>query len=145
MRYILILLFSSSVLFSQERFIKGYVYFEEDFIPIPEVMIFDNNNRLITETNSEGYFTFKLDDSNKVFFTAYPGFQKETVNIIDNSDVTYIFLMSDQNIDFVSLKKAKRMINRDRRKFLKKIYPEAIRRGIIHKNTLFNKQNIVIK
>lgn len=71
--------------------------------------------------------------------------QKETVNIIDNSDVTYIFLMSDQNIDFVSLKKAKRMINRDRRKFLKKIYPEAIRRGIIPKNTLFNKQNIVIE
>jgi len=67
MRYILILLFSSSVLFSQERFLKGYVYFEEDFIPIPEVMIFDNNNRLITETNSEGYFAFKLDDSNKIF------------------------------------------------------------------------------
>jgi len=49
------------------------------------------------------------------------------------------------SIDFVSLKKAKRMINRDRRKFLKKIYPEAIRRAIIPKNTLFNKQNIVIE
>jgi len=145
MRYLLILLFSSSVLFSQERFIKGYVYFEEDFIPIPEVMIFDNNNRLITETNSEGYFTFKLDDSNEMFFTAYPGFQKEIINISKSSDIAYIFLMNDQNIDFVSLKKAKRMINRDRRKFLKKIYPEAIRRGIIPKNTLFNKQNIVIK
>lgn len=145
MRYLLILLLNSSLLFSQQRFIKGYVYFDEDLIPIPEVMIFDNNNRLITETNSEGYFTFKLDDSNKVFFTDYPGLQKETVNIIDNSDVTYIFLMSDQNIDFVSLKKARRMINRDRRKFLKKIYPEAIRRGIIPKNTLFNKQNIVIE
>ncbi len=145
MKYFLILLLSSSLLFSQERFIKGYIYHEDGFIPIPEVMIFDNKNRLITETNSEGYFTFKLDDSNKVFFTDYPGLQRETVNIIENADVTYIFLMSDQNIDFVSLKKAKRMINRDRRKFLKKIYPEAIRTGLIPKNTLFNKQNIVIE
>jgi len=145
MRYLLILLFSSSVLFSQERFIKGYVYFEEDFIPIPEVMIFDNNNRLITETNSEGYFTFKLDDSNKVFFTDYPGLQKETVNIIDNSDVTYIFLMSDQNIDFVSLKKAKRIIKRERKRILKRIYKKAISKGIIKENSIYNKQNIVIE
>lgn len=145
MKYFLILLFSPSLLFSQERFIKGYVYFEEDFIPISQVMIFDNNNRLITETNSEGYFTFKLDDSNKVLFTDYPGFQKETINIIENSDVAYIFLITHPSIDFVSLKKAKRIINRDRRKFLKKIYPEAVRRGLIPRNTLFNKQNIVIE
>lgn len=143
MRYLLILLFSSSLLFSQERFIKGYIYHEEDFIPIPEVMIFDNNNRLITETNSEGYFTFKLDDSNECFFTAYPGFQKEIINISKSSDIAYIFLMNDQNIDFVSLKKAKRMINRDRKRVLKRIYKRAISKGIITENSIYNKQNIV--
>ena len=106
-------------------------------------MIFDNNNRLITETNSEGYFTFKLDDSNECFFTAYPGFQKEIINISKSSDIAYIFLMNDQNIDFVSLKKAKRMINRDRKRVLKRIYKRAMAKGIITENSIYNKQNIV--
>jgi len=145
MRYLLILLFSSSLLFSQERFIKGYVYFEEDFIPISEVEIFDSNDKLIQETDSNGYFNFKLTDENKTFFLKYLGLQLEEINVIKESDSVYVFMITYPSIDFVSLKKAKRMINRDRRKFLKKIYPEAIRRGIIPKNTLFNKQNIVIE
>ncbi len=91
MKYLLILVFSSSLLFSQERFIKGYI-----------------------------------------------GFQKETVNILESSDIAYIFLLNDENIDFVSLKKAKRIINRDIKRVLKRIYKKAIAKGIISKNSIYN-------
>ncbi|MDO5637819.1 MAG: hypothetical protein Q4G18_11300 [Myroides sp.] len=144
MKYLLILLFGSSLLFSQERDIKGYVFYEDEFIPIPEVMILNSNDKLIAETDINGCFTFKLDDFNKTFFTAYLGLQSETVHILETSDIVYIFLMNDQIIDFVSLKKAKRLINRDRKKMLKKIYKKAISKGIISKNSIYNKQNIII-
>src|SRR5690606_24913452 len=106
MKYLMILLFIPLIMFSQERYVKGYIYIEDEFIPIPTVEIMDTNNKLITETDTNGYFTFKLNDSNKTFFTQYPGLQKEEVNVIEESDLVYIFMITYPIIDFVSLKKA---------------------------------------
>ncbi|SRR5690606_188789 len=142
MKYFMILLFTPLMLLSQERDIKGYVYYEDEFIPISEVDIVNSNNKIITQTDTNGYFTFKLGNFNKTFFAQYPGLQIEEVNVIEESDLVYIFMITDPFIDFVSLKKTQRIIKRDRRKLLKKIYPEAIKRGMIPKNTLFSKQSL---
>jgi|GEM_PF-3107982 len=143
MKYLVVLLLSYFFSFSQERNIKGYVYFEDEFIPIQDVEIIDLNNKLITKTDSKGYFNFKLNDFNSTFYIKYPGLQEEIVEVIDDSDKTFIFMFTDPFIDFVSIKKAQRIIKRDKKRLLKKVYPEAIKRGIIPENTLYNKQKLI--
>jgi hypothetical protein len=140
MNFKILFLLVSFTLHSQTRVISGKVI-GQDLIELPAIKIFDESNELIGETDFNGNFKLEIKTPIKKILFSGIGYQTETLEIIDNCDYIQIIVLYDWIIDFVSLKKAERIIKRDRKKLLPKLYAEAFRKEIfdISKDCWVNK------
>jgi hypothetical protein len=124
---IVLLIFQSSI--GQERIITGKVV-GQDLTEFPGVIIMTSNLKAIDTTDFNGNFNFKFSKNTQKIMLVFPMTQLEEIEITKNCNRIEIILFEEWIYDFVSLKRAKRKKERDRKRILPKLYTKAYEKGI---------------
>ena len=128
---IFLIFFCFQISFGQERIISGKVL-DQNLLALPLVLI-SYNSKVIDTSDFNGNFKFKATSEMKKIAFSSLGFQTEEVNVPMNCEYIGIILLEVGTYDFVTLKKAKRKIERRRKKLLPKLYAEAYEKKLLDK------------
>ena len=124
---IAILLFNLSS--AQERIITGKVIGQE-LIEFPGVLVMTTDSKVLDTTDFNGKFSFKSSEEIKNLKFVFPMMQQEEIELTEGCDHLEVILPDEWIYDFVSLKRAARKKQRDRKRILPKLYAEAYEKGI---------------
>jgi hypothetical protein len=119
-----LILFSISFGYCQDRIIKGKVLFQ-GLDPYPGVLITSNDSTILDTTDFNGNFSFeKTNYISSIKFQSVMA-QEENIKIIDSCDVYNIILLNEWTYDYISMRRAKRKLARERKKLLPNLYVKA--------------------
>ncbi len=139
--FVLILLVSN-VLTAQNRSISGLVI-DESLLGMPQVLILSANNNLIGTTDRNGHFIINDTTETTLLKFRFIGMQEEVVELTPGCDNAQVILISDWIIDYVSLKRAERIIQRKRKKNIPKLLKQAMNQKIFDEDKMCSKQKII--
>ena len=115
--------------FGQERIITGKVI-GQDLSEFPGVVIMTSDLKAIDTTDFNGNFEFNYSTDIQKIKLIFPMTQEEEIEITENCNRIEIILLEEWIYDYVSLKRAERKKERDRKRTLPKLYAEAYEKGI---------------
>ena len=115
--------------FGQERIITGKVI-GQDLSEFPGVVIMTSDLKAIDTTDFNGNFEFNYSTDIQKIKLIFPMTQEEEIEITENCNRIEIILLEEWIYDYVSLKRAERKKERDRKRTLPELYAEAYEKGI---------------
>ena len=131
----ILLFLTFQIFFGQERIITGKVI-GQDLIEFPAVVIMTTEKEAIDTTDFNGNFEFKYSTNIKRIKLIFPMTQEEEIEITENCNRIEVILLDEWIYDYVSLKRAERKKQRDRKRILPELYIKAYENGIfINKNS----------
>lgn len=125
----IVILFAFQTTFGQERIITGKVI-GQDLTEFPGVVIMTSDLKVIDTTDFNGNFEFNYSENIQKIELIFPMTQKEEIELTVNCNRIEIILLEEWIYDYVSLKRAERKKQRDRKRILPKLYTKAYESGI---------------
>ncbi len=129
------LIFVIQLSFGQNRMIKGKVI-DQNLIEFPGVLIMSPESKVIDTTDFNGDFEFKYTNDIKTIKFVSILMQEEEIEITPNCNYIELILLDEWIYDYVSVKRANRKKERDRKRLLPKLYEEAYQKGIFKNKKL---------
>ncbi|MDF3078772.1 MAG: hypothetical protein K0S09_2661 [Sphingobacteriaceae bacterium] len=124
----IVLAFSISSLYSQNRILKGRVI-DDDLETLPYVSIIINDTVEVGKTDLDGFFQVEIPNSvNTVLFRSV-GIELASIKLSDYCDQVEVVLMLRGTYDFITLKKVDRL-RMKRFKKLPELHKEAFEKSI---------------
>lgn len=122
--------FTLLISFGQERVITGKII-GQDLTEFPGVIILNSDtNKVLDTTDFNGGFEFKHSENIKKIKLNFVMTQEEVIVLSENCNHIEKILLDEWTYDFVTLKRAERKRNRDRKRILPKLYARAYENGI---------------
>jgi len=124
----LVLSFSTSSLYSQNKTIKGRVI-DDNLETLPYVSIAINDTVEIGKTDLNGFFQIDIPISVKKLLFSTVGIDLASIELADKCNEVEVVMMLSGTYDFITLKKVDRLRMKTFKK-LPEIHKEAFKKGI---------------
>lgn len=124
----IVLCFSTSILYAQNKTIKGRVV-DDNLETLPYVSIVIDDTIKIGRTDLNGFFQIDIPISVKKISFKSVGLESATVTLVDKCDEVELVMMLSSTYDFITLKKADRLRMKKFKK-LPELHREAFEKGI---------------
>jgi hypothetical protein len=102
----------------------------QDLLPLPAIVIANENDDIIAQTDFEGHFEIVCPVKLSTLRLSNIGYQSEQFELKINCFNIEIILLENWIYDFISLKKADKKLKRDRKKIIRSLYNEAYEKKI---------------
>lgn len=141
-KYLFWVIFFGFFSVAQNKEIYGKVI-ASDLSGFPGIMIFSDKQENISTTDLNGNFIIENAVNLKLLKFVFLGMQEEIVELNESCEFIQIVMLEEPLIDFVTLKKVNRIIQRGRNKNIPEYLNEAIEKKIFDADKMCNRQKIV--
>jgi hypothetical protein len=116
------------VLLSEPSYEKGV---DSEFLLAPDAKIFSEDTFELGTSNKQGIFEIEVPENTSKIYVAWVAYDWETIELSDNCEQLEIVLIPAVIYDFVSLKRANKLNEKHRNKWLPELYQQAFEQGYI--------------
>ncbi|MEP2023086.1 MAG: hypothetical protein ABJH98_06075 [Reichenbachiella sp.] len=126
--------------FGQTKVLQGKVIISEpsyekdvdsEFFLAPGAMVFSEDTVELGTSNKDGFFEIEVPENTSKIFVSWVGYDWETIELSENCEQLEIVLIPAVIYDFVSLKRANKLNQKHREKWLPELYQQAFEQGYI--------------
>lgn len=127
-------------IFGQTKTLRGKVVLSEpsyekgvdsEFLLAPDAFVFSTDTTKLGATNKEGIFEIEVPVNTSRIFVSWVAYDWEQIDLSGNCDFIEIVLIPAVIYDFVSIKRANRLNEKHRKKWLPELYQQASEQGFI--------------
>ncbi|WP_370090441.1 hypothetical protein [Ekhidna sp.] len=116
------------IIISDPRYVKGV---DSEFLLAPEAIIYSADTIKLGTTNKRGIFEIEVPSSTSKIIVSWVGYDLEPIELSGTCDFIEVVLIPAVIYDFVSLKRANKLNQRHRKKWLPELYQQASEQGFI--------------
>ena len=126
--------------FGQTKTLSGKVVLSEpsyekrmdsEFLLAPDAKVFSEDTVELGTSNKHGIFEIEVPENTSKIFVAWVAYDWEVIELSDNCEQLEIVLIPAVIYDFVSLKRANKLNEKHRKKWLPELYQQAFEQGFI--------------
>jgi hypothetical protein len=116
------------VIISEPSYEKGV---DSEFLLAPESFVFSTDTTKLGVTNKEGIFEIEVPINTSRIFVSWIAYDWEQIELSDSCDFIEVVLIPSVIYDFVSVRKAYKLNEKHRKKWLPELYRQAFEQGFI--------------
>ena len=116
------------VIISEPSYEKGV---DSEFLLAPGAMVFSEDTVELGTSNNHGIFEIEVANNTSKIYVSWVGYDWETIELSGNCEQLEIVLIPAVIYDFVSLKRANKLNEKHRKKWLPELYQQAFEQGFI--------------